>query len=139
MKAAQSSTAEIQLGKLAAHKGTDPAVKALGQQMVDDHTRAADQLRALARERKMTLPSLGSARDQAAYDKLKGLQGADFDAAYLAQMLKAHEMAIKQFQTEADKGKDPIIRNFASQTLPVLQSHLEKIKDLSKAPAAPAK
>ena len=139
MNAARSGTAGVALGKLAAQKAPDPAVKALGQEMADDYTRSTDRLRALARERKATLPSLMPAREQAAYDKLKSLSGEDFETAYLAHMLKEHQTGVKQFQLEADKGKDPIIRNFASQTLPILRNNLDKIKALSKGAGEQAK
>src|ERR1700733_4099324 len=47
--AAQGGMAEVQMGKMAADKATDPDVKAFGQRMVGDHTKANDQLKAVAR------------------------------------------------------------------------------------------
>jgi putative membrane protein len=62
------------------------------------------------------------------YDMLKGKTGAEFDKAYVDAMVKDHEEDVKEFQREADKGKDEQIKAFASETLPVIQGHLEKIK-----------
>lgn len=129
-KAAQGGMAEVQLGQLAAQKASNPDVKAFGQQMVDDHSKANDQLKAVAAKENMTLPNTLDAKDQELYTKLQGMSGADFDKSYVKAMVKDHQEDVKEFQKEADKGKDPEIKNFASQTLPVLQQHLSKIESI---------
>lgn len=130
MKAAQGGMAEVQLGKLAAEKAGSPDVKAFGQQMVDDHSKANDQLKSVAGQENMSLPATLDSKDQALYTKLQGMSGADFDKMYVKAMVKDHQEDVKEFQKEADKGKDPQIKNFASQTLPVLQQHLSKIQSI---------
>lgn len=130
MKAAQGGMAEVQLGKLATEKASDPNVKAFGQQMVDDHTKANDDLKSVAEKENMTLPTNLDAKDQSEYNKLQKLSGSDFDHAYVKDMVKDHEEDVKEFQKEASNGKDPQIRAFASRTLPVLQQHLDKIKSI---------
>ena len=130
MKAAQGGVAEVQLGKLAAEKGGSPEVKAFGQQMVDDHSKANDQLKAVAEKENMTLPTTMNAKDQALYNKLQTMSGANFDKTYVKAMVKDHEEDIKEFKKEADHGKNEQIKNFASTTLPVLQGHLDKIKGI---------
>ncbi len=131
MKAAQGGLAEVQLGKLAADKASNPDVKAFGQQMVDDHTKANDQLKSVAQQENMTLPTDLNPKDQAMYDRMSKLSGPAFDRAYVKDMVKDHETDVKEFQKESTSGKDDNIKNFASQTLPVLQGHLEKIKAIS--------
>lgn len=130
MKAAQGGMAEVQLGKLAAEKASSPDVKAFGQQMVDDHSKANDQLKSVASQEKIALPNTLDPKDQALYSKLQGMSGPDFDKAYVKAMVKDHREDVKEFQKEADKGKNPQIKNFASQTLPVLQQHLNKIQSI---------
>ena len=130
MKAAQGGMAEVQLGQLAAQKGSNADVKAFGQQMVDDHRKANDELKSVAAQENMTLPATLDAKDQALMAKLQGMSGPDFDRTYVKAMLKDHQEDVKEFQKEADKGKDPQIKNFASQTLPVLQQHLSKIQSI---------
>jgi putative membrane protein len=122
--------AEVQLAQLAAQKGSSPDVKAFGQQMVDDHTKANDQLKSVAAQENMTLPTTLDAKDQALMTKLQGMSGADFDKSYVKAMVKDHQQDIKEFQKEANSGKDPQIKNFASQTLPVLQQHLSRIQSI---------
>lgn len=130
MMAAQGGMAEVQMGQLAAQKGTDADVKAFGQQMVDDHTKANDQLKSVASGEGMTLPSSMGAKEQAEFTKLQNLSGPQFDHAYVKAMVKDHEEDVKEFQKESSMGKDPQIKNFASTTLPILQGHLDKIKGI---------
>jgi putative membrane protein len=138
MKAAQGGMAEVQMGKLAAEKATNPDVKAFGQQMVDDHTKANDDLKSVAEKKGLTLPSDIDAHDHATYSKLEKLSGAEFDRAYVKDMVKDHEKDVKEFQKEANNGKDDDIKGFASQTLPVLQGHLDKIKSIQTSAHASA-
>jgi putative membrane protein len=130
MKAAQGGMAEVKLGQLAADKATNPDVKAFGQQMVDDHSKANNELKSTAESENMTLPSDVNAKQQAMYDKLSKMSGAAFDKAYVNDMVKDHEEDVKEFQKEASNGKDPKMKEFASTTLPVLQGHLSKIKGI---------
>ena len=128
MKAAQGGLAEVQLGQLAVNRATNPAVRQFGQRMIGDHTKANDQLKQIAQQQKMTLPASLGAKDQALYDKLQNLSGPQFDKAYMKAMVKDHEEDIKEFQKEADHGKDPSIQSFASQVLPILSDHLSMAK-----------
>ena len=131
MKAAQGGMAEVQMGKLAADKASNADVKAFGQQMVDDHTKANDQLKAVAQQENMTLPSDLNPKDQMMYDRLSKMSGSAFDKAYVKNMVKDHEMDVKDFQKESTMGKDEKVKGFATETLPVLQGHLDKIKSIN--------
>lgn len=122
--AAQGGVAEVRLGELALSKAGSHLVKAFGQRMVDDHSKANDRLKDLAQKQNMTLPATMSSKDQALYEKLQKLSGADFDKLYMKSMVKDHEQDTKEFKKEARNGKDPELKNFAAQTLPVLESHL---------------
>lgn len=128
VKAAQGGIAEVKLGQLALQKASNPDVKSFGQKMIDDHTKANDQLKAAAAKNRMTLPATMNAKDQGLYNKLSNLSGAAFDKSYMKAMVKDHENDIKEFQNEANKGMNPDIKNFASATLPTLQEHLELAK-----------
>jgi putative membrane protein len=130
MEAARGGMAEVEMGKLAADKADNADVKAFGQQMADDHTKANDKLKEVAEKQNLTLPTTITAKQQAMYDMLKTKSGADFDKAYVDAMVKDHEQDVKAFQREANNGKDEQIKAFASETLPVLQGHLEKIKSI---------
>ena len=128
--AAHGGKAEVEMGKLAADKASNPDVKAFGQQMVDDHSKAADQLMSVAQSESMTLPSDMDAKQKAMYAKLKVLSGSAFDKAYVNGMVKDHEEDVKDFTKESTSGSDPKIKDFATNTLPVIQGHLDKIKSI---------
>ena len=126
--AAAGGMAEVKLGQLAAQKGSSDFVKQFGQKMVDDHSKANDQLKSIAAQANVTLPADIDAKDQALYDRLSKLNGTAFDNAYLSAMLKDHRKDVSEFQREAQSGQNADIRNFASQTLPVIQGHLQMLE-----------
>jgi putative membrane protein len=126
-EAAQGGMAEVELGKLAVSKAQNPEVKKYGQMMVTDHTKANDELKALAAKKNYTLPSdIGS--NKSTVEKLSSLSGADFDKAYVKDMVEDHETDVAAFQKQADSATDPDIKAFAAKTLPVLKKHLDAIK-----------
>lgn len=128
IRAARGGVAEVQLGKLAEQKASDPDLKAFGQKMVEDHAKANQKLAAIARKQGITLPSAMDPKDQSVYNKLQRLSGPQFDRTYRKAMVKDHTQDIKEFQKEANKGKDPQIKSFAGETLPILQAHLQLAK-----------
>jgi putative membrane protein len=88
-KAAIANMAEIQLGQLAASNAQNPQVKQFAQMMVDEHTKALDELRTAAGS--TSLPSALDKKHQKLHDKLSKLQGAAFDRAYMDAMVDAHK------------------------------------------------
>jgi len=128
--AAQGGLAEMKLGRLAAERGSSPDVKAFGQHMVDDHTQANERLKAVAHTEGMTLPTDVNGQQQAMYDRLSKLSGAEFDLSYVKGMVVDHKEHVKEFGKEAERGTDEEIKAFASQTLPLLQDHLDRIQSI---------
>jgi putative membrane protein len=124
-KAAKGGMAEVQLGKLAADKASNPEVKNFAQRMVDDHSKANDELKSIANQKNITLPTAVDAKDKATYDRLSRMSGAAFDRAYMQNMLNDHKTDVADFQYEARAGADTDVRTFASKTLPTLQEHLK--------------
>lgn len=127
-KAGQAGLAEVELGKLAAQKATNAEVKKFAQKMVDDHTKAGNELKELAVKKGKVLPADMDSSHKSTLEKLKGLSGADFDKAYVDAMVDDHKTAVDLFEDEADDGTDADVKAFAGKTLPTLKSHLEMIK-----------
>jgi putative membrane protein len=125
MKVAQGGLAEVKLGQLAADHASSQAVKAFGKTMVDDHTKANDELKQIATKKGIMVPVEIGSKNQATYDRLSKLNGAAFDRAYMADMLKDHKADIAEFKREATSGTDPELKEFVHRTLPTLQRHLE--------------
>lgn len=133
MDAAHANMAEVELGKLAADKASSADVKKFAQQMVDDHTKANDELKTIAQNKNITLPSSIDAKHKAVADKLSKLSGDSFDRAYMQEMLKGHGMVATQFRTESKSGKDADVKAWAAKTLPTIEEHLKMAQDANKA------
>ena len=130
--AAEGGLAEVKLGELAQETGQSDAVKNFGRRMVDDHTKANNELKDSAAQENLQLPNKVSAHDQATYDRLSKLSGAAFDRAYAKDMVTDHKKDIAEFETEAANGQDQQIKNFASQTLPILKEHLKAAEEMEQ-------
>jgi len=131
--AARGGLSEIKLGKLAMDQASNEAVKAFGTRMVAEHTKAGDELKEAAKEENVGLPTDLTAKDQATYDRLSKLSGAEFDQAYAQDMVKDHQQDLRDFQREANHGNDDVVRGFASETVPMIQQHLDQAKEMLKA------
>lgn len=123
-KAAQGGMAEVKLGQLAKDKASSQSVKDFGQKMIDDHTKANDDLKSVASKEGLTLPTSVDAKDQATYDNLSKLSGSEFDKVYMRDMVADHRTDVNEFKRESEHGTDPGLKAFAARTLPVLEGHL---------------
>ena len=133
MKIAKGGMAEVELGKLAADKASSDAVKRFGQRMVDDHSKANDELKALAQSKKITLPTEIGPEEKALRDRLIKLSGPAFDQAYMKAMVNDHLKAVSAFRTESRTGKDAEVKAWAAKTLPTLEEHLKMARDANGA------
>ena len=132
-KVAKGGMAEVELGKLASEKGTTDAVKNFGKRMVDDHSKANDELKTLAGNKKVPLPSEISPEDKALRDRLTRLSGHAFDQAYIKAMVSDHVKDVNAFKLEAKSGADPDVKAWAAKTLPTLEEHLKMAREANGA------
>jgi len=130
MDAAMGGLMEVELGRIAAQKGMSESVKQFGQRMVDDHSKANEELMSLASSKGMTLPTALDEKHQKDVTKLSAMSGAEFDRAYSKMMLSDHNKDVKEFEKQSTKGGDADIKAFASKTLPTLQEHLQMARGL---------
>jgi len=138
-KAAEGGLAEVELGQLAQDKAQDSKVKEFGKRMVDDHSKANDQLKSLASSKGVNLPSDLNAKDKAEKDRLSKLSGEQFDKAYMSHMVKDHTKDVIEFRKESQSAKDPEVKSFASSTLPTLEEHLKMAKSIAPQQSASAR
>jgi putative membrane protein len=130
--AALGGMAEVELGRLATQKASSDAVKQFGQKMVDDHSKANDQLKQVASKENIDIPDSLDSKHQSRINKLSKLSGPEFDKAYIKDQVKDHQQDVSDFKSEAEDGSDTNIKQFASNTLPTLEEHLKMAKDLSR-------
>lgn len=131
IEAAMGGMEEVELGRLAAQKAASADVRTFGQRMVDDHSKANDQLKSIASQKGMTLPTTLSADKRQDLNKMSKLSGAAFDKMYMSHMVRDHKKDVSEFEKEASKASDSTLKNFAQQTLPTLREHLQMAQTIA--------
>jgi putative membrane protein len=128
--ATQDNLAEVKLGELAEQRAASDSVKQFGKRMASDHGKALEELKQLASQKGMAVDTALDRGHQRLYDRLSKLNGADFDRAYMKEMVKDHDKDVKAFQKEADAGKDADVKAWAGKTLPTLKEHQDQAKQV---------
>jgi Predicted outer membrane protein len=132
MKAAQANMAEVELGKLAQQKAMSEDVKKFGQMMVEDHTKALDDLKSAAASKNVTWPTTLDAEHKKLSDKLSKLSGAAFDREYMQAMVDGHKKVAADLRKESQSGSDSELKAWASKTLPTVEAHLKQAETINK-------
>ena len=131
-QASQGNYDEIQLGKLAEEKASNPAVKAFGQRMVTDHTKLTEKMKPYAEEWGIAAPTALSPDAQKEYDDLQGKSGSDFDKAYIDDMVTDHTKDLKAFTKEVNDTHDAKYKVAVEQGKSVVAAHKNMAYDLKK-------
>jgi putative membrane protein len=130
--AANAGMAEVAVGKLAAEKAVNPQVKEFGAMMVMDHTKANEELMAIAKTKNITLPTAPDADHQKMAADLAAKTGKDFDKAYVDAMVNGHKKVASMLEDASKNCKDADLMAFATKTLPTVKAHLAKIEAIQK-------
>jgi putative membrane protein len=118
---------EVELSKLAEQKSTNAKVKEFAAMMVMDHSKANEEMMALAKTKNITLPDSINADSKKVWADLNGKSGADFDKAYVNAMVDDHKKTVSMFEDASKNLKDADLKAFVDKTLPTLKSHLSHI------------
>jgi putative membrane protein len=129
--ASVSNTFEVEEGKLALKQATSPKVKAFARMMIADHTKAEKKLQAAAKASGAPVEMTLDDPHQAMVTALQGKTGADFDKAYIADQVQAHQEAATLLGDYGKSGDDPRLKSWAKATLPAVNKHLKKAQTLS--------
>lgn len=128
--AADGGMAEVAYAKLAVQKATNPKVKEFAQMMITDHTKANTELMGIAKMKNITLPGTPGEKHQKMMTDASAKTGADFDKAYVNDMVADHKEDVDLFEKASKDCKDPELKAFATKTLPVLKMHLDNIQKI---------
>ena len=128
--AIEGNLAEVQMGKLAQDKGQSDSVKSFGQMLATHHSDANQKATAAANQIGVTPPTEPNAKQKALYDKMSKLSGPAFDRAFAKEMVLDHKQDIQKYQQAAKKQNDPV-GDYANQTLPTLQKHLQQAQSMT--------
>jgi putative membrane protein len=130
VKAASGSLMEVQLGQMVAQKATDQTVKEFAQTMVKDHGQVNDELKAIALQKNITIPSTPGEDHQEDINKLKDKTGMELERDYMKLMVEDHKDDIEKFEKAASDCKDPDIKAFAAKHLEHLKGHLASARTI---------
>src|SRR6266511_1921022 len=87
-EAANGGMMEVALGEMAQTMAQSDDVKKFGSLMVTDHGKANEELKKVAQQKKVSLPTKLDRKAKSTEKKLKKHSGADFDKAYMQEMVK---------------------------------------------------
>ncbi len=130
---AESHLAEISTGKLAQDKASSDEVKSFAKKMVDDHTKALDDLKQLAQSKGVMLPTEPGRQHMAQQQKLQGMSGDKFDRQYMQQSGdRAHKETHRLLQRAASRAEDADLKNYASKAIGTVETHQQMAKETTR-------
>jgi len=132
VKIAEGSTNEVALSRLADTHASSDDVKSFAQMMVTDHTKLNTQLAALAASKGIDIQDAVEKGQKKGYESLDKKSAADFDKAYIKDMVKGHKETADLLKTEAADTKDSDLAQFATQALPTVLDHLQKAEAIER-------
>ncbi len=130
--AAAGNTAEIKLAQLAQQKAQDSQVKDFANRMITDHGKANDNLRPIAQAANVTMPDQLKGDAKATHNELQKLSGAKFDRQYVTSMVRDHRKDAAAYRKAQATVKDPQLKAYIDNTLPVVESHLTMVEGIEK-------
>jgi putative membrane protein len=131
-KATVGGLFEVESSKLADTAAQDATVKDFAHMMVTDHTVANTKLGAIASEQQLDVPGALDTKHQAILDKLNAAKGGSFDQAYVQVQRDAHDEAVSLFEDYAQDGDNASLKTFATETLPTLKMHQDKVETIAE-------
>lgn len=131
-RAAQDNVAEMELAEMAQERAASEDVKYYAKLLQSSHEVANERLRNIAEQQNVELPDEPNEQQKQTAEKLSNLEGEQFDRQYLQAMIEDHKKAIELFKQQAQSGQSPEVQQYAKQTLPALQAHLEMAQQIEQ-------
>ena len=126
-EATQAAKEEVAISQIAVTKAAHPQVKEFAQMMASDHEGAGTALSSLVTARGVAVDA-----KRVNVQRWEKKSAKEFDKDYMEKMVDDHEKAVKLYEKQSTKGEDPELMAFASKTLPTLQTHLAKAREIHK-------
>ncbi len=121
---------EVKIATLATGKAERADVKEFATMLVTEHTKANEELAALAKAKNVDISAVLAADAASDFKDLEKESGAEFDKAFLKHMEKDHKKDITAFEDAEKDAADAELKAWAGKMLPTLRMHLQKVKDL---------
>jgi putative membrane protein len=132
VEAANGSMIDVQLSALAKTKAKNSRVKNFAAGVITDHMKINKDLQKIATDKNITLPQALSNEAQKDINRLSQKDSTDFDRYYMHMMLADHRKYVNKFEKAAKDCKDPALRNFINESLPVLKKHRDSADAIDK-------
>jgi putative membrane protein len=132
-EASEGNQGEIALAELAQEKSQNPEIKQLAQMIQSDHQQSQEKLQSIAATHNVTLDQGLTWSQKRAQAKLEKLSGTDFDQQYAKDMLEGHVANLNSFQKASEKLQEADVKQYALDTIPKMQEHLQKAETAAKA------
>jgi len=129
--AADARLMDSEQGKLARERGTTEEIRSYGRWMMRDQPKLLQEIQVIAKNKSIKLPSAISEEKSKGLEDLKKLKGAEFDKKFTKMIAIDHKRDVKEFK-KAAKFEDVEVKQFASQYLPTIEAHLERIQEIEK-------
>lgn len=136
MKASVGNTFEVEESKLALKQAKSPKLKTFAKKMIQDHTMAEKKLGMAAKASGAMVEMKLDDPHQAMVTALQGKSGADFDKAYTADQVQAHQDTAALLTTYKESGDDAKLKAWATKTLPTVEMHAKMIGAISSSMAS---
>jgi putative membrane protein len=127
----QGSLAEVNFAKLALQKSQDKNVREFATKMIKDHEMLIENMKPVARQLGVKLPSGPPLTDHAKYMELKMKSGTDFDRAYVEAMVKDHHDDLQAFMDEENSTTNPELKATVAKGLSVIKEHTIMIDNIA--------
>lgn len=122
---------EYELSKIASQRATNPQVKAYAQQAMNDHQRDERELRTIAKQLNVTLPSAMANEGKDRIDDLNKIKtGTAFDVEYLGEMTKVNDKAIDVADDLKDNAPADNVKTFAKKLIDDDKKHRDLAKQI---------
>ncbi len=129
--AAIANLYEIEAANIAWERSSSEQVKAFAKMLIADHTAANSKLEVLVSQAEGSVPSSLDDAHQKMIDDLNAAEDAAFDGVFMAQQIAAHEASLQLHENYVAGGDDPAFKDFATESVKTVQSHLKHAKGMS--------
>lgn len=127
----QSNLAEIAAGRDAQENATNDDVSALGEHLVEDHTRLDRSVQQLAEKYDVTLPDAPNEAQQSLLAQVKQNSGEAYDRAWVRAQTTSHLQTKAATQREISGGDAEDVVAAARTSAPVVQRHIDELASIS--------
>lgn len=121
---------ELAIAQLAVQKATRNDIKAYAQRIIAEHAQEDAMLKQIAQNQGVSLPAGMTHDEQTRFADLQGLQGAAFDRAYVAEMVRASAEDERDLTEGAQGSHDLGIRAYANRFGAVAAEHEHAARQL---------